>query len=140
MFQFLSLLYFFKLIALGALPSGAHAPELAADCAQAQDAALCEASRTSFRNDLRQAQDGDAAAQRNVALCLRNGCDGAVQEDPVLGCAWRIVILASGPTPVNRSDLQAFEQECGAMSLARRLAAEGQARVLASPRARGIAP
>jgi hypothetical protein len=39
---------------------------------------------------------GENNAQRRVAFCLSTGCGGALIANPILGCAWRIVILASG--------------------------------------------
>lgn len=42
------------------------------------------------------AYNKDNDAQRNVSYCIYSGCRNAIGKNPVLGCAWRIVILASG--------------------------------------------
>jgi hypothetical protein len=55
--------------------------------------------------DKKYAYEGVYSAQRNLAFCLSHGCDNAVVINKTLGCAWRIVILASGSPLVGPSDV-----------------------------------
>jgi hypothetical protein len=66
-------------------------------------------------------------AERNLAYCLSTGCDGAVQPNPILGCAWRIVITSSGSPKVDQTDTDNLETECGRLSSVERDAAQSQA-------------
>lgn len=56
---------------------------------------------------------GDYDAQRNVAFCLINGCDGAVIPDRSSACAWRAVILATNSASATDVDANNIELECG---------------------------
>lgn len=47
------------------------------------------------------ALDGDYQAQRNLAYTLGTG----IPNNPILACAWRIVIVESGDPQVDQSDL-----------------------------------
>lgn len=70
---------------------------------------LCRHSSATTLKDLKAAYKKSYDAQRNVAFCLTTGCDGGVQVNETLGCAWRIVILASGHPNVidgDRSNLK----------------------------------
>jgi hypothetical protein len=51
----------------------------------------------------KQALAGDYQAQRNLAYYLSTGAEG-YPTNPVMGCAWRIVILKSGSSKVDDSD------------------------------------
>jgi hypothetical protein len=51
----------------------------------------------------KQALAGDYQAQRNLAYYLSTGAEGHTQN-PVAGCAWRIVILKSGHAKADASD------------------------------------
>jgi hypothetical protein len=51
----------------------------------------------------KQALSGDYQAQRNLAYYLSTGAEGH-SKNPVMACAWRIVILKSGGTKVDDSD------------------------------------
>ncbi len=70
---------------------------------------------------------GQHQAQRHVAGCLSTGCHGALIGNPIVGCAWRIVILASGSAEIDQSDRDDFEQDCGRLSDTGRLIARLQA-------------
>ena len=77
------------------------------------------------------AKAGNYQAQRNIAYWLSGGYSGAPPLNPVLACAWRIVILESGSTSVDFSDVSNKQLYCD-----RRLdadavkAAQAQARTL----------
>lgn len=51
------------------------------------------------------AKAGDYQAQRNVAYWLSGGNGGSPPLNPVLACAWRLVILESGNASVDSSDV-----------------------------------
>jgi hypothetical protein len=51
----------------------------------------------------KQALAGDYQAQRNLAYYLSTGAEGHTQN-PIAGCAWRIVILKSGHAQADASD------------------------------------
>lgn len=51
---------------------------------------------------------GDYQAQRNLAYTLTTG----VPHNPILGCAWRIVIVESGSDQVDQSDTGNKEFDC----------------------------
>lgn len=98
--------------------SGAHAKSLdeqldgmVTTCALADDKAWCEAQVKQFREEWPQANKGDYQAQRNVAYCYANGCDGAVMPDLVTACAWRIVIMAS-PADITSGDTANYRHDC----------------------------
>lgn len=90
----------------------------------------CEASQAQLKREWRVALKGDYQAQRNVAFCLRSGCDGAIARNGVFGCAWRMVIVASGSSKVDESDAANAQSDCGALSPIGRVAAEEQAKKL----------
>lgn len=70
----------------------------------ADDDELCNLQSASTLKDLKAAYKKNYGAQRNVAFCLSTGCDGGVQINETLGCAWRIVILASGSLEIQSGD------------------------------------
>jgi hypothetical protein len=80
-------------------------------CAAAKDVAYCRVQRGQFVYDWTRAHRGEYAAQRDVAFCLRFGCDGAVKVNKVAACAWRIVILGSD-APWARGDLMNYKADC----------------------------
>jgi hypothetical protein len=61
-----------------------------------------------------QALAGHYPSQRNVAFCLADGCYGAVRPDPIMSCAWRIVIMASGARELEKSDRDNYLMACAA--------------------------
>jgi hypothetical protein len=77
------------------------------------------------------AKTGDYQAQRNVAYWLSGGYDGSPPLNPVLACAWRIVILESGSTSVDPGDVSNKKLYCDKRLDADGLkAAQAQARTL----------
>tara|TARA_R110002020_G_scaffold471284_1_gene698250 strand:+ start:38919 stop:39371 length:453 start_codon:yes stop_codon:yes gene_type:complete len=88
-------------------------------CADTSHLGLCEATRVSFKTDYEAARRGDYPAQRNVAFCLYDGCDGAVLRKPVESCAWRMVIQGSkaAKEPTER---ESYRNACSRLSNADR--------------------
>jgi hypothetical protein len=80
-------------------------------CSAARDIPYCKVQRGQFSHDWTRANRGDYTSQRNVAFCLRFGCDGAVKVNKVAACAWRIVILGSD-APWARGDLMNYKADC----------------------------
>ncbi len=70
----------------------------------------CIASYAEMLGDLQKAYKKNYQAQRNVAYCLWDGCQGSVQKDIPLGCAWTVVILASGSPKFTELDQKNLEQ------------------------------
>jgi len=54
---------------------------------------------------------GDYQSQRNLAYYLTTGEEG-VKADPVMACAWRIVILKSGHSQADTSDTSNKQFDC----------------------------
>lgn len=90
--------------------------------------AFCERSRTNFPGEWNRALQGDYGAQRNVAFCLQDGCDGALLPNPLLSCAWRMVITTSGHSEYGYGDDANLRLACGRLSESLRVAAAAQAR------------
>lgn len=72
------------------------------DCARAADPQWCRAMQGSFREALQRPRD--YTAMRNVALCLWDGCDGAVAINRAASCRIRRQIMDTHRTRVDRSD------------------------------------
>ncbi|HEY0155491.1 MAG TPA: hypothetical protein VGB92_26075 [Longimicrobium sp.] len=76
------------------------------------------------------AMAGDYQAQRNLAYQL-SGDAGGVPVNPILSCAWRIVIVESGSPSVNTGDTGNLEYYCNKrLGAAERVAAAAQAKRL----------
>lgn len=74
---------------------------------------------------------GDYKAQRNVAYWLTGGNNGTPPINPILGCAWRLVILKSGSPSVDSSDVSNKQLYCDKrLDADSRKAAEAQAEKL----------
>jgi hypothetical protein len=78
----------------------------------------------------KQALSGDYQAQRNLAYYLSTGAEGHPMN-PVMGCAWRIVILKSGRARVDDSDRSNKTFDCDQKLNPQQLReAEAQANIL----------
>jgi len=62
----------------------------------------------SYENLEKSAMAGDYQAQRNLAYTLTTD----IPYNPILGCAWRIVILESGSPQVDQSDTANKQADC----------------------------
>lgn len=96
-------------------------------CISASNEASCKADRQQFAKEYQEAYKGNYQAQRNAAYCLSTGCDGAVRQNKILGCAWRIVIVTSGSPKVDSSDTANLKHNCGQLSEVEFIAAKTQA-------------
>jgi hypothetical protein len=91
----------------------------------------CESQQRRLDEDYSAALRGDYQAMRNVGFCLLDGCGGAVLPNPIAGCAWRMVIVASGDPRVNDVDVNNVRFACARLDVVGREAAAAQARRLA---------
>lgn len=73
----------------------------------------CRSTRETWEKNYSAAISGDYQGQRNVAYCLSDGCEGAIRVNPVLGCAWRMVILESGHLEADQTDTTNLKYFCG---------------------------
>jgi hypothetical protein len=61
----------------------------------------------------RKAMARDYDAQRYTAVCLRTArCVGSPLPNAVEACAWRMVILGSGHSEVDASDVANYQHQC----------------------------
>lgn len=97
------------------------------------DSALAE-QHGSIAQLEKRARAGDYQAQRNLAYRYSRG-DALIQRRPLDACAWRTVILASGKTLVDQSDVANQQFDCAGLSEPERVAARSKAEriVLESP-------
>ena len=91
---------------------------------------FCEGAYRRFRDQFPKAYRRDYQSQRNVAFCLSRGCDDAVVRNPILGCAWRIVIVASGSPKIDQTDTSNLKIDCSKIDKLEMQAAMSQADVL----------
>lgn len=82
-------------------------------CSQSSNPARCEHTRDSWKVDYEEAIAGGYRAQKHVALCLSTGCDGAIQPDKMLGCAWRMVIAEANHALPDSMDFTNLSRFCG---------------------------
>lgn len=75
------------------------------------------------------AMRGDIDAQRELARCYGAGCPD-VAPDPVLACAWRIVVAASGHASLRPDDSDLRRAACEGLAPEQQRAAAGHARTL----------
>lgn len=97
-----------------------HAMALASAVLSAGPPALA----SEFDDTLAAARKGDYQAQRNVAFMLERG-DG-VEANPIEGCAWRFVILATQGARVGLTDTM-IDDRCGPQTLRQSALARTQA-------------
>ncbi len=87
------------------------------DCASATDPETCKWMKESWTRDYEGAISGQYAGQRNVAHCLSTGCEAtygkSIRKNPILGCAWHIVIINSGHLDASSVDASSFKTYCG---------------------------
>ncbi|MCO5083351.1 MAG: hypothetical protein M9955_17055 [Rhizobiaceae bacterium] len=91
------------------------------------DDSQCHYSQATLAIELPFAYKGNYQAQRNVSYCLWDGCQGAIQPAKTLGCAWRIVIAASGSAKVDDTDLMNLRSCAGQLDPAEFAIARAQA-------------
>ncbi len=82
-----------------------------ADCGTSSNHAVCVAQAKQMASDWRRANNGDYGSQRNVAFCLKNGCDGSTKIDAVGACSWRMIIQAA-ENKKDAADRWSYEADC----------------------------
>lgn len=82
---------------------------------------------TTFDEVREQAMRGNYQAQRNLAYGYSSYPYAGQETNPILACAWRIVIIKSGNEKVNQTDVGNHEVSCGRLDETARAAAEAQA-------------
>jgi hypothetical protein len=82
-------------------------------CVQSAAPGGCVHTRQTWNETYARAVGGAYESQLDVALCLSTGCDKAVVENRVLGCAWRHVIAGSGHPDSAEADAAAIRRFCG---------------------------
>ena len=94
------------------------------------DEKSCESDKQQFKKAYAAAYKRDYQGQRNVSYCLSAGCGGAVQNNATLGCAWRLVILASGSAEVDNTDISNKRVYCDRLAPDEQETARAQAQEL----------
>ncbi|MDB5596244.1 MAG: hypothetical protein JWM36_3205 [Hyphomicrobiales bacterium] len=117
-------------LALSASAVRAQSPSAHLAMCVGPDEQMCDFSQKQFKAEYPKAYRRDYQAQRNIAFCLSQGCDRAVITNPILGCAWRMVIVGSGFSMVDTTDTGNLRVECGRLDAVERVAASAQAQVL----------
>lgn len=82
---------------------------------------------TTFEEVKEWAMKGDYQAQRNLSFGYSSHQYPGQDENQMLGCAWRIVIIKSGNEKVNETDVGNHDLYCGRLDKTSRTAAEAQA-------------
>lgn len=106
---------------------------IAQDCAKHENPVRCQEIKKSWQRDYEGAIKGGYQGQRNVAFCLSTGCGWTeLRKNPVLGCAWRIVIVNSGHLAADSTDAGNLKLYCGPEFLddTSRVMADAQARTI----------
>ncbi|MDH0908824.1 hypothetical protein N5C66_05850 [Rhizobium pusense] len=113
-------------------PAMDYLKERSLDCSANAKPSLCEQTKKFWLEDYDKAIRGDYNGQRNIAACLSTGCDGAIVPNPILGCAWHVVVANSGHLEANKLDADWLRIYCGSKYLddAGRAMADAQARTI----------
>lgn len=99
-------------------------------CANVQ--ALNQGDSNNFKPVLALAMKGDYQAQRNVAYGYVDWPYKGQDKNPMLGCAWYLVVLNSGSTKLHAGDTGNVQVHCGKLDALSQQASLGQARKLFS--------
>ncbi|WP_046665224.1 hypothetical protein [Neorhizobium galegae] len=89
-------------------------------CGIAPDVDACIKVLDRWRRDFMWATDPHwknlYAGQRNIAICLFDGCGGEVKTNPVLACGWSRVVLLAGHPEIVEEDFQRERSYCGTLA------------------------
>lgn len=88
---------------------------------------FCAGAQTEFKADYPKAWRGNYQAQRNVAFMFGRDPDGAVRKNPLLACAWRMVIVNAGHLELGTTDTSNVKIDCGKLDEVEQAAATRQA-------------
>ncbi|MBB3965537.1 hypothetical protein [Rhizobium metallidurans] len=86
-------------------------------CSLSATPAACRNTRAAWVATYASAVGGAYDSQKAVAQCFSTGCDKAIVEDRVLGCAWRHVIVGSKHATTADADRASVETFCGGNAL-----------------------
>jgi hypothetical protein len=102
---------FFCVLSAGAFAGDFRIEDRFRSCSS-EDRYDCRSNQKQLKSEFPRAMKGDYQAQRNVSYCLSSGCGGSITVDKMLGCAWRIVVLASGSSKLDNADQSNFQHFC----------------------------
>lgn len=85
---------------------------------------------TGFQRTFDAAMKGDYQAQRNLAYGYTSAPYDGQMMDPIHGCAWRTVILHSGHSSVDQTDVSNHHVYCSKLDAVQTAAAQAQGRQL----------
>lgn len=88
------------------------------------------ANTSQFDQITAKALAGDYQAQRNLAFGYSSSPYDGQEKNPMLACAWRLVILNSGSPKVDDTDVSNKQLYCGRLNADQLSAATAQARNL----------
>lgn len=92
---------------------------------------ICETTRVQIsQQDWPLAWKGDLDAQRNVAFCLSDGCDGAVIIDDVAACSWQTVLASADPLLTTSIDAANLDNFCSSLTPTERILSEQKTQAL----------
>lgn len=91
---------------------------------------VASAQANAFEDLRAKALAGDYQAQRNLAFGYSSAPYRGQPRNPLLACAWRIVIVHSGSDRVDDSDVGNEQVYCGGLTRQQRGASVEQARAL----------
>jgi hypothetical protein len=112
-------------------PPAEHYLTGAKSCAESGDRAACEKMKSTWPDIYADAIARKYEAQKQVALCFSTGCAMAIRQDPILGCAWREIVIKANVDEAGRADTAARDRFCGGpLSDADRKTAAAEAQVL----------
>jgi hypothetical protein len=95
-------------------------------------AALSQVQPSTFEGVESLAKRGDYQAQRNLAFGYASLPYKGQEKNPLLACAWYLVVLHSGSPKLDEGDAGNVQVYCGRLTDTSRAASTGQARVLFS--------
>lgn len=90
-------------------------------------AMAAESGRATFEEVRAMAYRGDYQAQRNLAYGYSSASYAGQDKNPILACAWRIVLIKSGNEKVDETDVGNHKVYCDRLDQVSRQAAEAQA-------------
>jgi hypothetical protein len=93
-------------------------------------AALSQVQPTTFEGVEALAKKGDYQAQRNLAFGYASLPYKGQEKNPLLACAWYLVVLHSGSPKLGEGDVGNVNVYCGRLTDTSLAASTGQARVI----------
>lgn len=82
-------------------------------CSLSAEPAHCRTTRDTWIDTYHKATLGNYQSQHTVAICLSTGCDGAITESRMFGCAWQQTIAGSRHPEYTAADKDEVAKFCG---------------------------